>query len=344
MPGGIFQSQYSAGVASPPAPPPALRTTPQPPRTPQGVRSGMGLDGPQGGGQLKQREETMELKSLPPPDRLVNIRQAACWHPSLCMPSCLFGPLSYSQSVARCPSVWDVGHLFMLQYTHSPALLSFFPHFFSVQSSQPAQQQRKAGSAPPVAQLTKADSISAIVQTLHSQTKSGSWQPDPKVPDAVQSSLHSPHNNGFDNESGNWRVDQIAKMKRALEASRLEEERLANEMRGNERILRHNQNELRHWQAAIQTRDRDIATRHKQEREQMRQFLIQYKDRLDKERQKLYEVILHARFAIFIICITVSDLENACIHGNFIYISSIPPSRLPSLSQSLDHIAVHLPF
>ena len=174
----------------------------------------------------------------------------------------------------------------MLQYTHSPALLSFFPHFFSVQSSQPAQQQRKAGSAPPVAQLTKADSISTIVQTLHSQTKSGSWQPDPKVPDA---------------ESGNWRVDQIAKMKRALEASRLEEERLANEMRGNERILRHNQNELRHWQAAIQTRDRDIAARQKQEREQMRQFLIQYKDRLDKERQKLYEVFLHARFAVLFV-------------------------------------------
>jgi len=197
----------------------------------------------------------------------------------------------------------------MLQSAHSPALLSFSPHFFSVQSSQPAQQQRKAGSAPPVAQLTKDDSISAIVQTLHSQTKSGSWQPDPKVPDA---------------ESGNWRVDQIAKMKRALEASRLEEERLANEMRGNERILRHNQNELRHWQAAIQTRDRDIAARQKQEREQMRQFLIQYKDRLDKERQKLYEVILHARFAVLF----VSRFPTLKMHA-FIETSSPPYKSLP---------------
>ncbi|MGB1607317.1 MAG: hypothetical protein ACPIOQ_82080, partial [Promethearchaeia archaeon] len=44
--------------------------------------------------------------------------------------------------------------------------------------------------------------------------------------------------------------------------SRLEEERLAQEMRNNERILRHNENELRHWKAAVQEHDAELVKRH----------------------------------------------------------------------------------
>jgi uncharacterized protein YukE len=42
----------------------------------------------------------------------------------------------------------------------------------------------------------------------------------------------------------------------------LEEERLAQEMRNNERILRHNENELRHWKAAVQEHDAELVKRH----------------------------------------------------------------------------------
>ena len=105
------------------------------------------------------------------------------------------------------------------------------------------------------------------------------WKPDSNLP------IQLPKTDIVD-----WRKDEIAKIQRELEASRMEEERMASEMRNNERILLHNTNELRHWRAAIQSRDAELVRRHEDDRRRMHGFLSHFKDRLDHERYKLREV------------------------------------------------------
>ena len=112
----------------------------------------------------------------------------------------------------------------------------------------------------------------------------GAWRPDANIP------MQQPPKA----DAKDWRMDEIAKIQRDLEASRREEERLAAEMRNNERILLHNTNELRHWRAAIQARDAELVRRHESDRDRMHKFLVHFKERLDHERAKLNDVSIFA--------------------------------------------------
>ena len=124
----------------------------------------------------------------------------------------------------------------------------------------------------------------------------GAWRPDANIP------MQPPPPK---TDTKDWRMDEIAKIQRDLEASRREEERLAAETRNNERILLHNTNELRHWRAAIQARDAELVRRHEDDRDRMHKFLIHFKERLDHERAKLRDVSAE--------CFLVLRLCRACI-------------------------------
>lgn len=112
--------------------------------------------------------------------------------------------------------------------------------------------------------------------------KWGEWRKDNRVP------ARAPRND----DDEDWRIGEIARIQREIETSRVEEERLSHELRSNERILRHNMNELRHWKAAIQSRDEELVRRNNDERERMRKFMVHYKTRLNRERGKLQDSLL----------------------------------------------------
>ena len=114
--------------------------------------------------------------------------------------------------------------------------------------------------------------------------KWGEWRQDNRVP------ARTPRRNGDDDED--CRIGEIARIQREIETSRVEEERLSHELRSNERILHHNLNELRHWKAAIQSRDEELVRRNNDERERMRKFMVHYKSRLNRERGKLQDSLL----------------------------------------------------
>jgi hypothetical protein len=123
----------------------------------------------------------------------------------------------------------------------------------------------------------------ATVMTIDDkQMRWSAWRPDANIP----MERHAP---GSD-VNKDWRLDEIAIIQRELEASRREEERLAAEMRTNERILLHNTNELRHWSTNIQARDAELVRRHEDDRDRMQKLLTHFKGRLEHERAKLREV------------------------------------------------------
>lgn len=112
-------------------------------------------------------------------------------------------------------------------------------------------------------------------------TRWGEWRHDSNIP------ANTPRQ--YDDD---WRLGEIAKIQREIETSRVEEERLAQELHSNERVLRHNLNELRHWKAAIQSRDEELVRRHRDDCERMNKFMAHNKMRLEKERSKLLQPLL----------------------------------------------------
>jgi hypothetical protein len=109
----------------------------------------------------------------------------------------------------------------------------------------------------------------------------GEWQHDSNIP------ASTPRTHEDD-----WRLGEIAKIQREIDTSRLAEEKLAQDLRSNERVLRHNLNELRHWKAAIQSRDEELVRRHRDDRERMEKLVAHHKMRLERERSKLLQSLL----------------------------------------------------